>query len=141
MSKQTPSQDFNYKFEHNWGGEDTWYTKGKRWANKQKFPINHLALGLLEWLWKYWGDSRVEMEMASVDKQAEKIVEQWAKEDEQPKPEIVETGIFGEEGWSISMSNPVIDRGSEKLKSSMGTSSNEIRLPEKLPDPWDDPLM
>ena len=71
-----------YKFEHHWGGEDTWYTKGKRWAKKQKFPINHLALGILEWLWKHWVDGRVEMEMTSVDKQTEEIKEQCEREEE-----------------------------------------------------------
>jgi hypothetical protein len=75
MSKKTPSQDFNYKFEHQWGGEDTWYTKGKRWANKQKFPISHLALGAIEWLRERWVDGRVEMEMASIDKQVKYIGE------------------------------------------------------------------
>jgi len=71
-----------HKFEHQWGGEDTWYTKGKRWANKQKFPINHLALGFIEWLWQHWVDGRVEMEMQSVDKQAEEIKKQWEKDEE-----------------------------------------------------------
>ena len=126
-----------YKFEHHWGGEDNWYTKGKRWANKQKFPINHLALGAIEWLWKHWVDGKVEMEMQSVDKQAEEIVKQWDKEDEQPKPEIVETGVFGEEGWSLSISNPVVERRSEESDPSLGTGSDEVRLSEKFPDPWD----
>ena len=139
MSKKTPSQDFNYKFEHHWGGEDNWYTKGKRWANKQKFPINHLALGALEWLRERWVDGRVEMEMASVDKQAEEIKEQWDKEDEQRstnKAEIVETGLFGEEGWSISVSNPVVERGSEEPVASVGTGSDEEGLGNSFPDPW-----
>lgn len=114
MSKKTPSQDFNYKFEHHWGGEDTWYTKGKRWANKQKFPLNHLALGFIEWLWKYWVDAKVEMEMTSVDKQAEEIKKQWDNEDGQPTPTVVETGVFGDEGWSIGISNPVVDRRTEE---------------------------
>ena len=126
-----------YKFEHHWGGEDNWYTKGKRWANKQKFPINHLALGAIEWLWKHWVDGKVEMEMQSVDKQAEEIVKQWDKEDEQPKPEIVETGVFGEEGWSLSISNPVVERRSEEPDASLGIGSDEVRLSEKFPDPWD----
>jgi len=45
----TGDKEIEHKFEYQWGGEDTWYTKSKRWANKQKFPINHLALGLIEW--------------------------------------------------------------------------------------------
>jgi predicted transcriptional regulator len=69
-----------YKFEHQWGGEDTWYTKGKRWANKQKFPINHLALGFLEWLWKLYVDERIKQEMKSVDKQAEEILKEWEED-------------------------------------------------------------
>ena len=138
MSKKTPSQDFNYKFEHHWGGEDNWYTKGKRWANKQKFPINHLALGAIEWLRERWVDGRVEMEMASVDKQAEEIKKQWDEEDERStnKAEIVETGLFGEEGWSISVSNPVVERGSEEPVASVGTGSDEEGLGNAFPDPW-----
>ena len=126
-----------YKFEHHWGGEDNWYTKGKRWANKQKFPINHLALGAIEWLWKHWVDGKVEMEMQSVDKQAEEIVKQWDKEDEQPKPEIVETGVFGEEAWSISISNPVVERRTEGSIGSVGSGSDEEGLGNPLPDPGD----
>jgi len=128
MSQETPSQGSLYKFEYHWGGEDNWYTKGKRWANKQKFPINHLALGVLEWLWKLYVDERVKQEMKSVDEQAEKIKAEWEKEDGRPEPEIVERGVFGEEGWSISMSNKNIGGGSEEPKSGMGTPSNEERL-------------
>ena len=143
MSKQTPSQDFNYKFEHHWGGEDNWYTKSKRWAFRQKFPFNHLALGIIEWLWKHWVDGKVEMEMASIDKQAKELGEIWDKEDEQRanKAEVMEEGLFGEEGWSIGISNPVVERGSEETDGRMGSGGNEIRLGEKFPDPWDDPLI
>ena len=129
-----------YKVEHNWGGEDTWYTKGKRWANKQKFPLNHLALGVLEWLWKLYVDERVKQEMESVDRQAEAIVEQWEKEDElnRPKAEIVEEGLFGEEGWSISISNPVVERRTEETDGRMGSGSDEKGLGNSFPDPWKD---
>ena len=72
-----------YKFEFQWGGEDTWFTKANRWAQKQKFPINHLAMGLIVWLWEKWVDGKVQMEMASVDKQAEEIVKQWEEEEKQ----------------------------------------------------------
>jgi len=66
--------------------------------------------------------------MASIDKQVKYMGEIWDKEDEhnKPKPEIVETGVFGEEGWSISISNPVVERGSEETDGRMGTGGNEI---------------
>jgi len=143
MSKQTPSQDFNYKFEHHWGGEDNWYTKGKRWAFGQKFPFNHLALGIIEWLWKHWVDGKVEMEMASIDRQVKHMGDIWDKEDEQRahKAQVVEEGLFGEEGWSIGISNSVVERRSEQTDGRMGSGSNEKGLGGQLPDPWDDPLM
>ena len=85
-----------YEFEHHWGGEDTWYTKGKRWANKQKFPINHLALGLITWLKELWIGGKVQMEMSSVDKQVQEIVKQWEEEEKQePVIEIKESDIEG----------------------------------------------
>ena len=33
----TADPKFDFEFEHHWGGEDTWYTKSKRWANKQTY--------------------------------------------------------------------------------------------------------
>ena len=101
-----------YKFEYQWGGEDTWFTKANRWAKKQQFPINHLALGLITWLWEKWVDGKVKMTMVDVDKQAVEIVKEWEEDDDRHAPEFVETGVFGEEGWSISVSNESIDRGS-----------------------------
>lgn len=93
-----------------------WYHKAERWANKQKFPINHLALGFIAWLKEKWIEGKIKMTMQSVDKQAEDIVKQWEEEDERnrPKAEIVEEGLFGEEGWSISISNPVVERRPEE---------------------------
>ena len=117
-----------YKFEFQWGGEDTWFTKANRWAQKQKYPINHLAMGLIVWLWEKWVDGKVELEMASVDKQAENIKNQWENDDEQPEPEIVETGVFGEEAWSVRISNPVVEGRTKKSDTSMGIGSHEVRL-------------
>ena len=99
-----------HKFEHHWGGEEMWYQKAERWANKQKFPINHLALGIIEFLWVMWVQGKVDMEMTSVDKQVNEIMKTWEKEDAQPEPEILEEGIFGQDGWSISISNPVVEK-------------------------------
>ena len=39
------------EFEKQFGqGVDPWYAKAERWAKKQKFPISHLALGIIAWL-------------------------------------------------------------------------------------------
>ena len=95
LHSMTADPKIEHKFEHHWGGEDTWYTKGKRWANKQKFPLNHLALGFIEWLWAKWVDGKVQLEMQSVDKQTVEIKEQWEEEEEpqtvvESKPSEVE---------------------------------------------------
>ena len=74
------------KFEHNffeyeWGGEDTWYTKSKRWAKKQNPIVKDLTLSFIEWLWIKWIERKVKMEMSFVDKQAEEIVDMWEIQD------------------------------------------------------------
>ena len=119
-----------WKFEKTWGGNDNWYTKSKRWANKQKFPVNHLALGFIEWLHKHWIDGKIEMEMDSVDKQVENIHALWEEHEQQTRHNIVEEGVFGEEGWSISISNPIVERGSEGSESGMVTGSDASGLRE-----------
>ena len=99
----TADPKIEHKFEYQWGGEDNWYTKSKRWANKQKFPINHLALGFIEWLWMQWIIGKVKMEMASVDKQAEEIKEEWSQqEDDRWVTESSPSEVEGLDNISIS---------------------------------------
>ena len=119
-----------WKFEKTWGGNDNWYTKSKRWANKQKFPVNHLALGVIEWLHKHWIDGKIEMEMDSVDKQVENIHALWEENEQQTRHNIVEEGVFGEEGWSIQISNPIVDRRTQGFESGMVTGSDASGLQE-----------
>ena len=122
------------EFEHQWGGQDTWYTKSKRWANKQKFPISHLALGFIEWLYKHWVGGKVEMEMASIDKQVKYIGEIWDKEDELNRQPTVEEGPSSVPDLpTLRIRNPVVERGTEELSTSVASSSNTIQIP----DPWD----
>ena len=80
-----------HKFEHHWGGEEMWYHKAERWAKKQKFPINHLALGFIVWLKEKWVDGKVQMEMASIDKQVREIGAIWEEEDKKNQEPIVES--------------------------------------------------
>jgi len=98
-----------FEFEHHWGGEDTWYLKLERWAKKQPMPINFLAQGLIEWLKKIWIDAKIQNTMREVDLQAANIVQDWENNDRTNHRHIMETGVFGDEGWSIQISNPAFE--------------------------------
>ena len=117
MSKETPSQDFNFEFNVVLDPEkESELQKIKRWIKKQKPPLNIILEYLFSYVEKWYIDAKVEATMRDVDRQTEQILKEWeedaAKYYEQPK--IVETGVFGEEGWSISISNPVVERRSEE---------------------------
>jgi len=118
--------------------KETDIQKIKRWIRKQKPPLNTILEHLFSFVEKWYIDWKVNETMRDVDRQAEEIVKQWEEEDEKnrPKAEIVEEGLFGEEGWSISISNPVVERGSEAADGRMGTGSDEKGLGGPLPDPW-----
>ena len=119
---------FEYKFEHHWGGNDNWYTKSKRWAKKQSPWLSHLITGFIEWLHKMWIDGKILRTMDNVDRQAEKIVSDWEENDRQETPHIVETGVFGDEGWSIEITNPIVERGTSATSTGMVTPSDAQRL-------------
>jgi len=96
-----------HKFEHHWGGEEMWYHKAERWAKKQKFPINHLALGFITWLKEKWVDGKVQMEMASIDKQVREIGAIWEEEDKKNQEPIIESKPSEVEGLDdISIKAP-----------------------------------
>ena len=97
-----------FEFETTFGpGVDPWYAKAERWAKKQRFPINHLALGLIKWLTERWIDAKIYNTMSSVDAQAKSIVKEWEEQDDRTnsRHNIVEKGVFGDEGWSLEISN------------------------------------
>ena len=126
---KTPSVGLN--FDKQFGkGVDPWYAKAERWAKKQRFPISFLLLGLIEWLKNKWIDVKIENTMRDVDRQAKELVEQWAEDDRQITPHIVETGVFGDEGWSIEISNPIVERGTSSTSTGMVPPSNAQRLEE-----------
>jgi len=120
--------------------KETDIQKIKRWIRKQKPPLNIILEYLFSYVEKWYFDAKIEATMQDVDRQAEEIKKQWEEEDERnrPKAEIVEEGLFGEEGWSISISNPVVERGSEATDGRMGSGSDEKGLGTSLPDPWKD---
>ena len=109
-------------------GTIPWYMKAKRWAKKQKFPISFLLLGAIEWLKNFWIDVKIYNNMRDVDRQAEALKKHWEEHDEPTTPHVVETGVFGDEGWSIEISNPVVERGTPTISTGMVTPSNAQRL-------------
>ena len=116
MSKQIPSQGLNFEVVLD-PEKETDIQKIKRWIRKQKPPLNTILEYLFSYVEKWYFDAKIKSTMRDVDRQAEAIVKQWDTEDEQRsinKAEIVETGLFGEEGWSISISNPVVERRTEE---------------------------
>ena len=115
---------FEYKFEHHWGGNDNWYTKSKRSAKKQPPWLSHLITGFIEWLHKMWIDGKIIMAMDDVDRQINTIHSEWEENDKQITPHIVETGVFGDEGWSLEITNPIVERRTDSTSTSMAPPSD-----------------
>ena len=116
-----------FSFEKSFGdGVESWYDKAERWVKKKfKNPfVQHLALGLIEWLKIKWIDVKVANTMRDIDKQSEQIKQIWEEQDvrtPQTMVKRVETGVFGDEGWSIEISNPVVEGGPTSIGTSMVT--------------------
>ena len=123
-----------FSFEKTFGeGVDPWYDKAERWVKKKfKNPfVQHLALGLIEWLKVKWIDVKVANTMRDIDKQSEQIKQIWEEQDvRESTPHIVETGVFGDEGWSIEISNPIVEGGTSSTSTGMVTPSDAQRLQE-----------
>ena len=117
------------EFEKQFGkGTDPWYAKAERWAKKQRFPISFLALGFIAWLKEKWIDAKIYNTMKDVDRQTDQILKEWEKNEPKREPIIVETGVFGNEGWSIEISNPIVERGSKETDTGMVSSDDVQRL-------------
>ena len=122
-----------FSFETTFGdGVDPWYDKAERWAKKKfKNPfIQHLALGLIEWLKGKWIDIKVANTMRDIDKQSEQIKQIWEEQDVRREPIIVEKGVLGDEGWSIELSNPIVEGGPSSTSTGMAPPSDAQRLQE-----------
>ena len=103
-----------FSFEKTFGeGVDPWYDKAERWVKKKfKNPfLQHLAIGFIEWLKQMWIEVKVANTMRDIDRQTEQIKKIWEEQDDRNEPIIVEKGVFGDEGWSIEISNPIVGGG------------------------------
>ena len=131
MSKKTPSQGFNYKFEIVFDKEkETTLQKIKRWISKQKPPLNIILKYLFSYIEKMYWDGKVLQTMAGVDLETKKLHELWEADDKQITPHTVETGVFGEEGWSIQISNPIVGGRTKESESGMVSGSDASGLRE-----------
>ena len=122
-----------FSFEKTFGdGVDPWYDKAERWVKKKfKNPfVQHLALGLIEWLKVKWIDVKVANTMRDIDKQSEQIKKIWEEQDVRREPIIVEEGVFGDEGWSIEITNLIVGGGPTSTSTGMVTPSDAQRLQE-----------
>ena len=57
--------------------------------------------------------------MKEIDIQSEQIKKIWEEQDDRREPIIVEKGVFGDEAWSIEISNPIVGGGSTSTGTSM----------------------
>ena len=118
-----------FEFEKTFGkGTDPWYAKARRWAKKQRFPISFLLLGIIDYLQRQWINAKIYNTMKDVDRQADELLQSW--EEPERRPHIVETGVFGDEGWSIEISNPIVEGRSSSTSTGMVTPSDAQRLQE-----------
>ena len=118
-----------FEFEKTFGkGTDPWYAKARRWAKKQRFPISFLLLGLIDYLQRQWINAKIYNTMKDVDRQTDELLQSW--EEPERRPHIVETGVFGDEGWSIEISNPIVEGRSSSTGTGMVTPSDAQRLQE-----------
>ena len=58
-----------------------------------------------------WIEVKVANTMRDIDRQTEQIKRIWEEQDDRNEPIIVEKGVFGDEGWSIEISNPIVGGG------------------------------
>ena len=68
--------------------------------------------------------------MKDVDRQTDELLQYWEENDRESTPHIVETGVFGDEGWSIEISNPIVEGRSSSTGTGMVTPSDAQRLQE-----------
>ena len=120
-----------WKFEKTFGkGTDPWYAKAKRWAKKQRFPISFLLLGIIDYLQRQWINAKIYNTMKDVDRQTDELLQHWETNEPERQPHIVEKGVFGHEGWSIEISNPIVERGTSSTGTGMVAPSDAQRLQE-----------
>ncbi len=133
MSRKTPSQDFNFKFEHHWGGEQTTIQKIKRWISKRNPPFDTILMHLFSYVELWYWEGKLKQTMSGVDSQIEELHELW--DNEHSITIRVEETPSGIEGLpTLSIRSPFVDKRSNESEFGVETSGTEV----KVPDPWNE---
>jgi hypothetical protein len=129
MSKKIPSQDFSYEFEVVFDKEkETTLQKIKRWINKKEPPLKTILTYLFSYVEKWYWEGKLKQTMSGVDSEVDKIHDVWDDELRTEQPIQLEEGVFGEDDWSISISNPVIGRGNDDSDRVMDIESQKDQV-------------
>ena len=121
-----------YEFEHHWGGERTKIQKIKGWIKKQKPPFNTILMYLFSYIEVWYWEGKVIQTMSGVDAEVEKVHELWDKE-HATRPTVEEGPSSVPDLPTLTIRNPVVERGTEESSSSVAPSSTKIQIP----DPWE----
>ena len=68
--------------------------------------------------------------MKDVDRQTDELLQYWEENDREITPHLVETGVFGDEGWSLEITNPIVERRTSSTSTGMVAPSDAQRLQE-----------
>lgn len=74
-------------------------------------PVKDLLQQLIQyfinWLVKFWREAKT---TANLNEEIRKYKEATEELDPQPQPEFKENGVFGQDGWYIQLTNPVVTK-------------------------------
>ena len=151
MSKQTPSRDFHFEFEHTWGGTPSEVQQFENWGKKQKGVVRWITLNfLLPWYAKWWLDYKLEREMGfPLTSKQQTLFNNGMKKKKPKRRPIMETKPSEVEGLDdISLRYSWLDQISgirdhlkflRKLKRDLIRQAQRDTLPDPtLEDPWEE---
>jgi hypothetical protein len=139
MSEQPPSRDLNFKFEIVLDKEkETDIQRIKRWIARQTPPWNTILEYLFSFFEKWYWDTKVQLTMDDVDRQAKEIVEQWNEEEKETQAPIITSKPSEVEGLDeIRIRAPWVEESGESDWLSE-RPENWYQGPLELPENFED---
>lgn len=69
--------------------------------------LQQLIQYFIDWLVTFWREAKT---TANLNEEIRKYKEATEELDPQPQPEFKENGVFGQDGWYIQLTNPVVTK-------------------------------